>query len=136
MRCASAANGRRRSKVARRVRGCFGTWIRAWKRIWQADEADAPDVFGITILRYRDGCRTQPLGNHRAPRSPSDAADEPVARAAVDPVLDDCGHADGRWLAVVRAGWHAADLWRAAAICRGGSGFRRRRWRRLRIQNH
>ena len=27
-------------------------------------------------------------------------------------------------------------LWRAAAICRSGSGFRRRHWRRLRIQNH
>src|SRR5580693_9157725 len=133
MRCASVANGRRRWKVARRVRGCFGSWTRVWKRIWQADAAYAPDVFGITRLRYRDGCRTQPLGNHRAPRSPGDAADEPVARAAMDPVLDDCSHADGRWLAVVRAGRHAPDLWRAAAICRGGSGVRGRRWRRLRI---
>src|ERR1700733_3185891 len=136
MRCVSAANGRRRWKVARRVRGCFGTWIRAWKRIWQVDEADAPDVFGITRLRYRDGCRTQPLGNHRAPRSPGDAADEPVARAAVDPVLDDRSYADGRWLAVVRAWRHAAAVWRAAEICGSGSSVRRRRGRRFRIQNH
>src|ERR1700724_176659 len=119
MRCGSAANGLRRWKTKRRARECFGNWTPDWKRIWQVDRAD---VQRITRMRYRDGCRTQPLGLHRAPRSPGDAADEPLARAAMDPVLDDCGHAHGRWLAVVRARRHAADLWRAAAVRSGGSG--------------
>src|ERR1700676_4472066 len=118
MRCVSAANGRRPWKAAREVRGCCGTWIRGWKRIWLADAAD---VQRILQLRYSDGGRTQPLGNHRAPRSPGDAADEPVARAAVDPLLDDRRHANGRWLAVVRTGRHAADFWRGATVRGGGS---------------
>src|SRR5580704_513635 len=119
MRCVFAANGRRHWKTARKVRGCYGTWMRGWKRIWLAD---APGVQRIKQLRYSDGGCTQPLGNHRASRTPCDAADEPVARAALDPLLDDRRHADGRWLAVVRTGRHAAALRRGATVRCGGNG--------------
>src|SRR5438874_6173936 len=64
-----------------------------------------------------NGSRTQPLGIHRSPRSPADAADEPLARAALDPHLDDRGDAHGRWLDLVRPGADVARLRRPATFC-------------------
>src|SRR5437773_212279 len=63
-----------------------------------------------------NGSRTQPLGIHRPARSPADAADEPLARAALDPHLDDRRDAHGRWLDLVRPGADAARLWRPTAF--------------------
>src|SRR5437588_1204953 len=64
-----------------------------------------------------NGSRTQPLGIHRPARSPADAADEPLARAALDPHLDDRLDAHGRWLDLVRPGTGAARLRRPATFC-------------------
>ena len=66
------------------------------------------------------------LGIHRAPRSPLDAADEPLARPALDSLLDDRRHAHGRRVAVVRTGRDAADFRRAAAFRRSGRRGQRR----------
>src|SRR5260370_17002429 len=77
-------------------------WIRASRRTGR--------------VKNYDGSRTHCLGIYRAPRSPLDAAPEPLARPAVDPLLDDCGDAHGRRLALVRARDHPARLWRTAAL--------------------
>src|SRR5437667_9303890 len=76
-----------------------------------------------------NGSRTQPLGIYRSPRSPADAADEPLARAAMDSHLDDRDDAHGRWLDLVWPGADAARLRRPATFCShrgcrigGGSG--------------
>src|SRR5207245_9749227 len=77
----------------------------------------SPGPFPAVWGRKSDGSRTQPLGIHRPPRSPADAADEPLARAALDPHLDDRGDAHGRWLDLVRPGADVARLRRPAAFC-------------------
>src|SRR5277367_5408685 len=63
---------------------------------------------------------TQPLGLYRTARLSRDAADEPLARAAMGALLDDRGHAHGRWLAVVRAGSDVAVVRRRTALRGGG----------------
>src|SRR5260370_38719889 len=83
-------------------------WIRASRRTGR--------------VKNYDGSRTHCLGIYRAPRSPLDAAPEPLARPAVDPLLDDCRDAHGRRLALVRARDHPARLWRTAALLGSWSG--------------
>jgi hypothetical protein len=46
-------------------------------------------------MEWRDDRHANRLGIYRATRPPLDAADEPVARSAMDSLLDDRGDADG-----------------------------------------
>src|SRR5882724_1669714 len=71
----------------------------------------------IEVMEWRDDRHANRLGIYRATRPPLDAADEPVARSAMDTLLDDRGHTDGRWLALVRTGRDAHGLRRTAKIC-------------------
>src|SRR5437879_2287756 len=64
-----------------------------------------------------NGSRTQPLGIHRPARPPAAAADEPLARAGLDPHVHDRLDAHGRWLDLVWPGTDAARLRRPAAFC-------------------
>ena len=66
--------------------------------------------------------RASCVGLYRDTRSPIDAAGEPLARAEMDPVVDDFSDAMRRRMVVVRAGNYFAGLWRAGAICGGGFG--------------
>src|SRR5258708_38994349 len=78
--------------------------------------------YGREVMEWRDGRHANRLGIYRATRPPLDAADEPVARSAMDSLLDDRGDANGRRLALVRAGRDAYGLRRTAKICRGRRG--------------
>src|SRR6266851_1334225 len=71
----------------------------------------------IEVMEWRDDRHANRLGIYRATRPPLDAADEPVARSAMDSLLDDRGDTDGRGLALVRVGRDAYGLRRAAKIC-------------------
>src|SRR5712664_3498087 len=53
-------------------------------------------LFPAVWVRLGDGSRTRPLGIHRPPRSPADAPDESLARAALVSHLDDRCNAYGR----------------------------------------
>src|SRR5580658_5422462 len=113
MRFAFARNGRLYWSAGKSAEECFGIWILASR---------------LTGARWakNHGCRTHSLGIYRTARSPRDAEDEPLASSAVGAFVDDLGHADGRWLALVRAGDHFANRWRASEVFRdwggGGSG--------------
>src|SRR6267154_5696159 len=74
--------------------------------------------YGREVMEWRDDRHANRLGIYRTTRPPLDAADEPVARSAMDSLLDDCGDADGRRLALVRIGGHVNGLRRAAKIRR------------------
>src|SRR5258705_4064134 len=76
----------------------------------------------IEVREWRDDRHANRLGIYRATRPPLDAADEPVARAAMDSLLDDRGDANGRRLALVRAGRNAHGLRRTAEVCRRWCG--------------
>src|SRR6266478_2258470 len=78
--------------------------------------------YGREVMEWRDDRHANRLGIYRATRPPLDAEDEPVACAAMDSLLDDRGHTDGRWLALVRAGRDAYGLRRTAKICRRRRG--------------
>src|SRR5712671_6290104 len=90
--------------------------------------------YGREVMEWRDDRHANRLGIYRATRPPLDAADEPVARAAMDSLLDDRGDADGRWLALVRVGRNAHGLRRTAKICRRRRGRIRGNLRGPRIQ--
>src|SRR5580658_5289595 len=113
MRFAFARNGRQHWSAGKSTDECFGIWILALRR---------------TGARWakNHGCRTHSLGIYRTARSPRNAADEPLASSAVGAFVDDPGHADGRWLAVVWSGDHVVDRWRASEVLRdwgrGGGG--------------
>src|SRR5580692_10864902 len=112
MKFASARNGRLPWSVGKSTDECFGIWILASRR---------------TGARWAEnhGCGTHSLGIYRTARLPRDAADEPLASAPVGAFVDDPGHANGRWLAVVWVGDHAVDRWRASEVFgdwRGGGG--------------
>src|SRR6266436_6146723 len=71
------------------------------------------------------------MGIHRTTRPPLNAAAESLARTAMDSLLDDCGNAVGRRMAVVFAGGDFAAVRRAAAVCSGERGnIGCNRWRR------
>src|SRR6267142_4991909 len=76
----------------------------------------------IEVMEWRDDRHANRLGIYRATRPPLDAADEPVARAAMDSLLDDRGDADGRRVALVRTRRDAYGLRRTAKIRRRGRG--------------
>src|SRR5271170_8348121 len=76
------------------------------------------------------------MGLHRTPRSSRNAAAQPVARAALDSLLDDCGIPRRRWLAVVRPGRDALTLRRPAAFCSRGFGDRGSAYRSPSLQGH
>src|SRR5712672_3436659 len=78
--------------------------------------------YGREVMEWRDDRHANRLGIYRATRPPLDAADEPVARSAMDSLLDDRGHTDGRRLALVRAGRDAYGLRRTAKVCRRWRG--------------
>src|SRR5947208_698242 len=77
---------------------------------------------------------TPSMGIHRTARPPLDAADEPLARATLDTLLDDRGNATGRRMAVVFARSDFVGLRWAAEICGGECGGKRRSGWRCRIQ--
>src|SRR5712675_2099829 len=88
----------------------------------------------IEVMEWRDDRHANRLGIYRATRPPLDAADEPVARSAMDSLLDDRGDANGRRLALVRAGRDAYGLRRTAKVCRRRRGRIRGNLRSPRIQ--
>src|SRR5712672_1792797 len=88
----------------------------------------------IEVMEWRDDRHANRLGIYRATRPPLDAADEPVARAAMDSLLDDRGDADGRRVALVRTRRDAYGLRRTAKICRRRRGRFRGNFRGHRIQ--
>src|SRR5258708_10122227 len=78
--------------------------------------------YGREVMEWRDDRHANRLGIYRATRPPLDAADEPVARSAMDSLLDDRGDADGRRVALVRTRRDANGLRWAAKICRPRHG--------------
>src|SRR6267142_1071410 len=76
----------------------------------------------IEVMEWRDDRHANRLGIYRATRPPLDAADEPVARSAMDSLLDDRGDADGRRVALVRTRRDAYGLRRTAKVCRRRRG--------------
>src|SRR5262245_24663880 len=85
--------------------------------------------------KVSDGSRAQSLGTYRTPRSLVDAAHEPLARAALDPHLDDHSHALGRRLGLVWTWVLIACVWRSTAICRCRCGRSRSPSRYFSIQS-
>src|ERR1043166_4066826 len=79
--------------------------------------------------------RTASLGLHRTARSPRDAPDESLARATLDPLLDDRGDAHGRRLAVVHAGRGAVGSRWGTKIRGRGRGGQRGAGRSRRLQD-
>jgi hypothetical protein len=97
-------------------------WILASRRI------------GARWAKYY-GCRTHCLGIHRTAGSPTDAPDEPLASSTVGASVDDPGHKNGRWLALVRARRHAVDRWRPSEVFGDWGGWVRRHLRDFRVQS-
>src|SRR5260221_14778888 len=78
--------------------------------------------YGREVMEWRDDRHANRLGIYRATRPPLDAADEPVARAAMDSLLDDRGDGNGRRLALVRIGRDADGVRWTAKVCRRWRG--------------
>src|SRR3989441_7253949 len=89
----------------------------------------------VQLVDYRYDRRTPSLGLHRTARPPPDAPAEPLACSALDPDLDDCRHAAGRWMAVVCTRGTFAGVWWSAKICRSQRGSKRCFGRGCRLQN-